>query len=328
MNKIFIVNGSEFRVGNTYSKTDSRKFKAVDDLSDAIWQITAKKHTIVIAKEIVTEDNKTVFKLEEELDYKKILNSNELAPLRKLRYLEEAKKVLQYNNYKIILDEAMDFLNSCDDLEFSLCVITGFLKNKEGLYSKHLENILNNDSTGKYLSQIRYLEDSSKQYAENIVAKLFDTAEKNKNLTYIMNFMVNLSGCKYSNLKPRIDLYKVLELVDKYDFTGEYYAKLFEVEPYFELKHVQSRIIELAKETKNCTYCVSMLNVINFGSNFSYLKTARINELVEVIINYWDDKIGTYFITRGVIENISKENLSKLMDKYDDKDKAIINVYM
>ena len=143
-----------------------------------------------------------------------------------------------------------------------------------------------------------------------------------------MNFMVNLSGCKYSNLKPRIDLYKVLELVDKYDFTGEYYAKLFEVEPYFELKHVQSRIIELAKETKNCTYCVSMLNVINFGSNFSYLKTARINELVEVIINYWDDKIGTYFITRGVIENISKENLSKLMDKYDDKDKAIINVYM
>lgn len=55
MKKMFIVNSEEFKVGNTYSKADSKKFKKVNDFNDAVWQLTPNKNMIVIADELTDE---------------------------------------------------------------------------------------------------------------------------------------------------------------------------------------------------------------------------------------------------------------------------------
>lgn len=326
MKKMFVVNGEEFKVGSIYSKSDSKKFKKVDDFDDAVWQLTSKKNAIVIAEEL-TDERHVRYKIVEELDYKKIFNSDEISSIKKLAYFNQIRDI-DSDKYKIIHDEAIDFINNCKDLDFSLYVLSTFKNSHLDIYMKHLENIIDNDSTGKYLKDITNLPYSLKYYGESIVNKLIEVTKNTCDLYNLMYFILNLSRCKNSSLDTEIDFYEILSLIDEYDKEGYYYVMLSQALPSFELNHIQTKIIKLAKANSNCTYCIKFLNEIRFNGRFNYYKTLRFNDLVDTIVTYWNKDIKTYFLNDKMLKFISKENLLKLMDKCDDEYRERINSFL
>ena len=326
MKKMFIVNSEEFKVGNTYSKADSKKFKKVNDFNDAVWQLTPNKNMIVIADELTDEKN-IRYRIEEELDYKKIFNSDEIYPLKKLDYFSKIKDV-DYDKYQVLYDEGMKFIKSCKDLDFLLHVIYTLVDLDLKMYSHFIENIIENDSTGKYLKEITQLRYGAKYYSESIVNKLIKVTNDTCNLSNLMYFILNLSRCRESNLHSEIDFYDILNLIDEYDKEGKYYVMLNEALPYFELNYIQTKIIELAKANNDCTYCVDFLNKIVFNSKFNSYKTIRYNDFIDIIIDFWNEDIKTYFISHNTLKFISKENLIKLKNKCNNDDKNRINLFL
>lgn len=326
MKKMFVVNGEEFKIGNVYSKSDSKKFKKVDDFDDAVWQLTSKKNTIVMVEEL-TDERPIRYKIVEELDYKKIFNSDEISSIKKLAYFNQIRDI-DYDKYKVIYDEAIEFINNCKDLDFSLYVLSTFKSSNLDIYVKHLENIIDNDSTGKYLKDITNLPYSAEHYGESIVNKLIEVTKSTCDLYNLMQFILNLSRCKNSSLNREIDFYEILNLIDKYDKKGCYYVMLSQALPIFELNHIQTKLITLAKANNDCAYCIKFLNEIRFNGKFNYYKTLRFNDLVDTIVTYWNEDIKTYFLNDEMMKFISKENLLKLMDKCDDEYRETINYFL
>lgn len=326
MKKMFIVNSEEFKVGNTYSKADSKKFKKVNDFNDAVWQLTPKKNMIVIADELTDEKN-IRYRIEEELDYKKIFNSDEISSLKKLDYFSKIKDV-DYNKYEVLYDEGMKFIKSCKDLDFSLHAIYTLVDLDLKMYSYFIENIINNDSTGEYLKEITNLRYGAEHYSESIVNKLIKVTKDTCNLNNLMYFILNLSRCRESYLNAEIDFYEILNLIDEYDKEGRYYVMLNEALPYFELNYVQTKIIELAKANNDCTYCVKFLNEIKSNGKFNSYKTIRFNDFIDTIVDFWNEDMRTYFIDYKKLKFISKENLLKLMSKCNDESKKTINLFL
>lgn len=311
MKKIFIVNGEEFKVGNIYSKADAKKFKEAENFNDIPWQLTPKKNTIVIAEELVDDKKKVSYKIEKELEYKEIFNSDNIAPERKLQYFNVMRDVNR-DKYSILYDEAIKFFSNYKDLDFSLRILNSFMNWKTDLCIEHLDNILNNDSTGEYLKKINKLDYSiSVCYEEKIVNRMFDIARESHDLSNLMSFMENiLLKNRDSCIASEVDFYELLSLIDEYDKTGEYYVLLAKALPYFEVNHIQSKIIELAKVNKNCTYCVKFLEDIPR----ILFKSVQLNDLVSVIVEYWKSDMSSYFIDRRMFKYLSEENVTRLRD--------------
>lgn len=318
MKKMFIVNRNEFKVGEIYSKNDSKKFKKVEDFDNAVWQLTTKKNMIVLVEEII-EEKKITFKITEELDCVKIFNSDDILPVMKFIYLKEIKKVSDYSQFEVILNEFKKFMSSCLNLEFSLHAVLEFEAYcNDELYKKHIENIIENDFTREYLSKINKLKYRNEYYSNDIVDKLISIADKTSNLSYLLDFMSRLSASNNEamyHFNPEIDLYEVLNLIDKYDDTGMYYVKLNNIFPYFELNYIQTKIIDLANKNQNNFYCIRFLRSSRYNCKFTHYKSLRLNELIDVIITYWNGDKEITFLDSCILKHLSIENLSKLLDK-------------
>lgn len=58
-------------------------------------------------------------------------------------------------------------------------------------------------------------------------------------------------------------------------------------------------------------------------------KTARLNDLINIITDYWDENRSKYFIIQdNILRHLSKENIIKLLNKCDDIDKKEIKSFL
>lgn len=313
MKNMYVVARKEFKVGETYSKDEAKKFKKVKDFENATSELTKKKNMIVMVEEIIEEKN--VFKIIEEIDNSKIFNSDTIEPLDKLSYLIRMREVASTSEFRVILKEFENFANSCTNLDFSYHLLQySGLGYSDELYVNHIENLLQNDSTNEYLSKIFALRNSQIHYSKVIVDKLIELSNKTGDLNNLMDFMSRISSNNSNYFIKEIDPYYILGLIDIYDNTGKHYVALNEILPYFEIKHIQDRIIDLANKNQNGFYCYEFLK--NSDYSFKYPKMLKIDELMDVIFNYYNEDNWSMHISVGVFEYASVETLSKLLDKY------------
>lgn len=328
MKQMYVVDGKEYEVGKTYSKNDVKRFKKAENFEDALSQLTNKKNMIVMVEEIIEE--KSVFKIVEEIDNSKIFNSDTIEPLLKLAYLIRIRELISISGFKIALEEFESFANSCTNIEFSYHLLQNYRLNySDKVYVNHLENLLQNDLKSEYLYKITSLRDSQRGYAKIIVDKLMELSNKTGNLKHLLDFMSRVSKTSSYYFIRELDLYYILGLLDIYDNTGKYYVALNKIVPYFEIRHIQDRIIDLANKNKNSCYCYEFLKNNDSSYTLKYPKILKVDELIETIFNFWNEDDWSIKISVEVFEYASTKNLYKLLDKYKHEyDIRIIKSYL
>lgn len=328
MKELFIVNRYEFEVGKVYTKADFRKFKKASSFQEAVFHLTYTKNMIVFI-DITTEDKTSTYYIREELDAQKIFNDSEISPDLKYYYFMNIKNIVGEDISQRISEHALKFFNNCLDLNLSIKLINDFRDIDYNLYIKHLTNIINNDTTGYYLRNITSFKYDADVYANAVLRKMIDCAHNTKDTNYLLNFLYLVSISKDSTVYHEVNFYEILDLVEEYDTFGKNYFDLNQIIPFFEVKFISEKIVELAHENKNAICCVLFLdNLQRHDSTFSLYKSIDLESVMDAIIQYWNDDSSTYFINDILLKNLSANTLERLRNLNNNKVEEMVNNLM
>ena len=83
------------------------------------------------------------------------------------------------------------------------------------------------------------------------------------------------------------------------------------------------------KEVKDELLLKSCGKMLEFFDNLiESIEPISFADLVDTIVDYWNEDVETYFIDCKMLKYISKENVLKLMDKYNDEYRERINSFL